>query len=229
MEKTIIIVAGGQGMRFKAEKPKQFLYIRDRPITMHTIDLFHYYDRKMQIILGIAENNFSYWESICEQFHFDVPLTLSAGGETRYHTVKNALSKVKKGNLVGIHDAVRPLVYKHTIDRCYEEAEKSGAAIPCISVHNTIREITKDGSRWVDRKKLRAVQTPQVFRYDILMKGYEQEYSESFTDDASVVESAGYPVKMVEGNSENIKITTSEDLVFAEAVFDYYKQKSGFF
>ena len=124
MEKTIIIVAGGQGMRFKAEKPKQFLYIRDRPITMHTIELFHYYDRKMQIILGIAENNFSYWDSVCEQFHFDVPLTLSPGGETRYHTVKNALSKVEKGNLVGIHDAVRPLVYKHTIDRCYEESEK---------------------------------------------------------------------------------------------------------
>ena len=229
MEKTIIIVAGGQGMRFNAEKPKQFLYIRDRPITMQTIDLFHYYDRKMQIIVGLAEEYFSYWESICEQFHFDVPLTLSPGGETRYHTVRNALSKVTKGNLVGIHDAVRPLVYKHTIDRCYGEAERSGAAIPCIPVHNTIREITTKGSRWVDREKLRAVQTPQVFRYEILMRGYEQAYSEAFTDDASVVESMGHPVKLVDGNPENIKITTPEDLVFAEAVFDYYKEKSGFF
>ena len=119
MEKTIIIVAGGQGMRFNTEKPKQFLYIRERPLTMHTIDLFHYYDRRMQIILGIAEEYFSYWESICEQFHFEVPHILTHGGETRYHTVRNALPKVKKGNLVGIHDAVRPLVYKHTIDRCY--------------------------------------------------------------------------------------------------------------
>lgn len=229
MEKTIIIVAGGQGMRFKAVKPKQFLYIQDRPIAMHTIDLFSFYDRKMQIILGLAEEYFSYWESICEQFHFDLPLTLSPGGKTRYHTVRNALSKVNKGNLVGIHDAVRPLVYKHTIDRCYEEAERSGAAIPCIPVHNTIREITGGGSRWVDREKLRAVQTPQVFRYDILMKSYEQPYSETFTDDASVVESMGHTVKLVEGNPENIKITTPEDLVFAEAVFDYYKQKSGFF
>ncbi len=229
MEKTIIIVAGGQGMRFNAEKPKQFLYIRDRPISMHTIDLFHRYDTKMQIILGLAEHYFSYWESICEQFHFEVPHALSPGGDTRYHTVKNALSKVKGGNMVGIHDAVRPLVYKQTIDRCYEEAEKCGAAIPCIGVHNTIREITEDGSRWVDRRKLRAVQTPQVFQYDILMKAYEQEYSESFTDDASVVESVGYRVKLVEGNPENIKITTPEDLVFAEAVFDYYKQQSGFF
>ena len=229
MEKTIIIVAGGQGMRFNAVKPKQFLYIRDRPITMHTIDLFHYYDRNIQIILGLAENYFSYWESICQQFHFDVPVTLSPGGETRYHTVKNALSRAKRGNLVGIHDAVRPLTYKHTIDRCYAEAEKSGAAIPCIPVHNTIREITKEGSRWVDREKLRAVQTPQVFQYEIIMKGYEKPYSESFTDDASVVESIGYTVKLVEGNPENIKITTAEDLVFAEAVFDHYRQHSGFF
>ncbi len=229
MEKTIIIVAGGQGMRFNSEKPKQFLYIRERPILMHTIDLFHYYDRKMQIILGIAENYFSYWESVCEQFHFDVPYILSPGGETRYHTVRNALPEIKKGNLVGIHDAVRPLIYKSTIDRCYEAAEKSGAAIPCVPVHNTIREVTKEGSRWVDREKLRAVQTPQVFQYDVLMKGYEQEYSESFTDDASIVEKAGYPVTLVEGNTENIKITEPEDMVFAEAVFEYYKKRSGFF
>jgi 2-C-methyl-D-erythritol 4-phosphate cytidylyltransferase len=229
MEKTIIIVAGGQGMRFNSDKPKQFLYIKDRPIAMHTIDLFHYYDRDMQIILGVAEKFFSYWDSICDQFHFDVPVTLSPGGETRYHTVKNALPRVAEGNLVGIHDAVRPLVYKHTIDHCYEEAGRSGAAIPCVPVHNTIREVTVDGSRWVDRDKLRAVQTPQVFQYEILMRAYEQEYSTSFTDDASVVESAGFPVILVEGNPENIKITTPEDLVFAESVFEYYKKKSGFF
>ena len=229
MEKNIIIVAGGQGMRFNSEKPKQFFYLRDRPVTMHTIDLFHHYDPKMQIILGIAEAYFSFWESVCEQFHFDVPVTLTPGGRTRYHTVKNALPEVKESNLVGIHDAVRPLVYRHTIDRCYEEAEKNGAAIPCVPVHSTIRQITGEGSRWIDREKLRAVQTPQVFRYELLVKAYEQEYSASFTDDASVVESIGHPVRLVDGNPENIKITTQEDLVFAEAVFDYYKGKSGFF
>jgi 2-C-methyl-D-erythritol 4-phosphate cytidylyltransferase len=229
MEKTIIIVAGGQGMRFQSEKPKQFLYLRDRPITMHTIDRFYEYDRSMQIILGIPEEFFTYWESICEQFHFDVPITLTPGGRTRYHTVKNALPEVSKGNLVGIHDAVRPLVYRQTIDRCYAEAEISGAAIPCIGIHSTIREITEEGSRWLDREKLRAVQTPQVFQYDLLIKAYQQEYSASFTDDASVVESTGHPVRLVDGNPENIKITTQEDLVFAEAVFETYKQKSGFF
>jgi 2-C-methyl-D-erythritol 4-phosphate cytidylyltransferase len=229
MQKTIIIVAGGQGMRFKSEKPKQFLYLKDRPIIMHTIDLFHYYDRGMQIILGVSEKYFSYWESICDQLHFDVPVILSPGGETRYHTVQNALPRVTEGNLTGIHDAVRPLVYRHTIDRCYEEAKRYGAAIPCVPVHSTIREITGEGSRWINREKLRVVQTPQVFRYDILTRAYEQEYSSSFTDDASVAESAGFPVKLVKGNPENIKITTPEDLVFAEALFDYYKKNSGFF
>ena len=229
MEKTIIIVAGGQGMRFDAEKPKQFQYIRERPLALHTIDLFHRYDGKMQIIMGLAQEYFSFWESICDQFQFDIPHTLSPGGEPRYHTVRNALPKVKKGNLVGIHDAVRPLVYRHTIDRCYEAAEKNGAAIPCVRVHNTIRKVTREGSRWVDREKLRAVQTPQVLRYDILMEGYRQPYSAYFTDDASVVESIGYPVTLVEGNPENIKITTPEDLLFAEAVFDYFKKESGFY
>ena len=228
MEKTIIIVAGGQGMRFQSEKPKQFLYLRDRPITMHTIDLFHKYDRAMQIILGIPVEYVTFWDSICEQFHFDVPVVLTPGGKTRYHTVKNALAEVRKGNLVGIHDAVRPMVYRQTIERCYEEAKRSGAAIPCIGIHSTIREITNEGSRWLDREKLRAVQTPQVFQYELLMEAYQQEYSASFTDDASVVESIGHPVRLVEGNPENIKITGQEDLVFAEAVFDYYKKQSGF-
>jgi 2-C-methyl-D-erythritol 4-phosphate cytidylyltransferase len=227
MEKTIIIVAGGQGMRFQSEKPKQFLYLRGRPITMHTIDLFHKYDRGMQIILGIPAAYIAFWDSICEQFHFDVPVILTPGGKTRYHTVKNALSAVTKGNLVGVHDAVRPMVYRQTIDRVYAEAERSGAAIPCVGIHSTVREITDEGSRRLDREKLRAVQTPQVFQYALLVKAYRQEYSASFTDDASVVESIGHPVSLVEGNPENIKITRQEDLVFAEAVFEYYLQRSG--
>lgn len=229
MEKTVIIVAGGQGMRFNKEVPKQFFYIRERPLLMHTIDLFHLYDRKMQIIVGLKEDFFPHWESICKQFHFDVPHLLSPGGETRFHTVKNALSKVATGNLVGIHDAVRPLLYKRTIDDCYGEAAKSGASLPCIELHNSIREITPEGSRWVDRDSYRLVQTPQVFQYDILMKSYEAEYSKDFTDDASVVEKAGYPVTMVEGNVENFKITTPQDMVFAEAIFDSYRKDSGFF
>jgi len=229
MQKTVIIVAGGQGMRFSKDLPKQFFYIRERPLLMHTVDLFHFYDRDIQIIIGIRKNYFTHWESICEQFHFDVPHILSPGGETRFHTVKNALAKVSPGNLVAIHDAVRPLIYKSTIDACFEAAEKDGASLPCIEIHDSIREVTLDGSRWADRDSFRLVQTPQVFRYDILMKGYQGDYSEDYTDDASVVEMAGFPVTLVKGNPENIKVTTPDDLVFAEAIFDSYKKKSGFF
>jgi 2-C-methyl-D-erythritol 4-phosphate cytidylyltransferase len=229
MQKTVIIVAGGQGMRFDSDMPKQFLYFRDRPLLMHTIDLFHYYERDMQIIVGIRESLFSYWESVCEQFRFDVVHTLSPGGDTRYHTVKNALVKIHPGNITAIHDAVRPLLYKRTIDACFEAAEKDGASLPCVGLHDSIRELTPGGSRPVDRDAYRLVQTPQVFRYDILLKAYEQDYSESYTDDASVTESAGFKVTLVEGNPENIKITTREDMVFAEAVFESYKKKCGFF
>jgi 2-C-methyl-D-erythritol 4-phosphate cytidylyltransferase len=228
MEKTVIIVAGGQGMRFNQELPKQFFYIRDRPLLMHTIDLFYFYDRKIQIIVGIKEEFMTHWESVCEQFHFDDPHILTPGGRTRFHTVKNALPKVNPGNLVAIHDAVRPLLYRRTIDDGYAAAEKDGAALPCVEIHDSIREIKEKGSEPVRRSSFRLVQTPQVFRYDLLMKAYEQEYSEEFTDDASVIEKAGFPVTLVAGNYENIKITTPEDMVYAEAIFDTYMEKSGF-
>jgi 2-C-methyl-D-erythritol 4-phosphate cytidylyltransferase len=229
MEKTVIIVAGGQGMRFSQELPKQFFWFRERPLLMHTIDLFHFYDRKIQIIVGIREDYMIHWESVCEQFHFDVPHILSPGGETRFHTVKNALGKVPSGNLVAIHDSVRPLLYRRTIDDCFEAAEKHGASLPCIEINDSIREISGEGSRMVDRNLYRLVQTPQVFSYHIITGAYEQEYSSEFTDDASVAEQAGYPVTLVQGNPENIKITTPEDLVYAEAVFDSYKKNCGFF
>ncbi len=229
MEKTVIIVAGGQGMRFGKDLPKQFFYIREKPLLMHTIELFHLYNRNIQIIVGIRDDYISHWESVCEQFHFDVPHLLSPGGETRFHTVKNALPKVNPGNLIAIHDAVRPLLYKRTIDNCYEAAELHGASLPCVEVHDTIRELTPGGSRWVDRSSFRLVQTPQVFRYDILINAYENEYSKDYTDDASVVEKAGVPITLVEGNPENIKITTAEDLSYAEAIFDSYKKNCGLF
>lgn len=229
MQKTVIIVAGGQGMRFNSELPKQFFYIRERPLLMHIIDLFHYYNRDIQIIAGISKNFLSHWESVCEQFHFDVPHKLSPGGKTRFHTVKNALPMVTPGNLVAIHDAVRPLLYRNTIDACFKAAEKNGAALPCVEIPDSIREMTSGGSLRVNRDSFRLVQTPQVFQYDILMKAYNQEYSGNFTDDASVVEMAGFPVTMVKGNPENIKITTPDDLVYAEAIFDSYKKNSGFF
>jgi 2-C-methyl-D-erythritol 4-phosphate cytidylyltransferase len=216
-------------MRFGQDLPKQFAPIRGRPLLMHCIELFHLYDPDIQIIVGIRQNLVSYWESECAQLGFNVSHTCSPGGETRFHTVKNALPEVNADRLVAIHDAVRPLLYRRTIEACFEAAEKFGASLPCVPIHDSIREITPEGSRRVSREHFRQVQTPQAFRYDILARAYQQEYSEDFTDDASVVEMAGFPVALVEGNSENIKITTPEDLMYAEAVFDSYREKSGFF
>lgn len=216
-------------MRFSAELPKQFFYFRERPLLMHTVQLFHLYDQDMQILVGIQQEFMQHWKDLCSQCDFQIPHTLTPGGKTRFHTVKNALPGVHPGNLVGIHDAVRPLLYKKTIDACYEAAKEHGAALPCIELNDSIREITSSGSRTVSREAFRLVQTPQVFQYDILMKGYRQEYTDEFTDDASVIEKAGIPVRLVQGNPENIKITTPGDLAYAEAIFESYRGKSGFF
>ena len=229
MMKTVIIVAGGQGMRMGSDRPKQFLYLGEQPLVMHTMDVFRRYDREMNIILGLEKGYFSYWESVCAQLRFDIPHNVTPGGETRYHTVKNALQKVPEGSIVAIHDAVRPFVYKDTLDRCFEEARKTGAAIPCVDVPDTLREILPGSSRWIDRDKYRLVQTPQVFQYELLVKAYDQKYSESFTDDASVLENAGFPVSVVKGNYENRKITHPGDLVFAEALIGIFKKKSGLY
>lgn len=196
---------------------------------MQTMDLFHRYDGAMTIVLGIAEEHVSHWKKLCKQFRFDVPHLITPGGETRFHTVKNALLKVPEGSLVAIHDAVRPLVTRDTIDRCFTLAQHTGAAIPCVDVPGSLRKIDKGRSKRVDRNTFRLVQTPQVFLYEILMKAYRQDHSDSFTDDAAVVEEAGYPVSVVEGNPENLKITIPEDLVCAESILEAFRARSGLY
>ncbi len=229
MQKSVIIAAGGQGIRFSHELPKQFFHLREKPLLMHCMERFHSFDRGMQIIVGMQEDLMPYWREICAGIRFEVPHVLSPGGRTRFHTVKKALNKVPVGNLVGVHDAVRPLFYKRTVEACFDAAEKFGASLPCIEIHDSIREIRPEGNRRANRKDFRLVQTPQVFRYDILTRGYRKAYSKEYTDDASLVETAGFPIALVEGNPENIKITTFQDLVFAEAIFDSYREKCGFF
>lgn len=212
---SVIIVAGGKGTRMKSDLPKQFLLLQDRPVLMHTIDIFHKFNSKIQIILVLPESEQIYWHELCKQYHFFIPHLTTNGGATRFESVTNGLKLVEKGNLTAIHDGVRPLVSMQTLKNCFVQAQESGAAIPVIDVFESVREITPGSSMSVDRTKYKLVQTPQVFDYDIISRSYEQEYSELFTDDASVVETAGYQVKLVEGNRENIKITTAIDLQIA--------------
>lgn len=219
--KIAIIVAGGKGERMKADVPKQFIEIQGRPILMHTIEAFLGYDASLKIIVVLPQVQMEYWSELCKKHAFDVAHSIVAGGETRFQSVNNGLKAVKTSGLVAVHDGVRPLVSKATIARCYAEAQKNGNAIPVLELVDSIRHITPNGSISVDRAAFKLVQTPQVFNVELLKKAYEQPFSSLFTDDASVVESLGEEINLVEGNRENIKITTAFDLRLAEILLNH--------
>ncbi|WP_455586229.1 2-C-methyl-D-erythritol 4-phosphate cytidylyltransferase [Bacteroides sp.] len=211
MTRTALIVAGGKGLRMGSDLPKQFLPIGGKPVLMHTIEAFHRFDETMKVILVLPQEQQAYWRELCYAHHFSIEHIVVDGGETRFHSVKNGLDYVESG-LVGVHDGVRPFVSQQVIGRCYELAATKKAVIPVIDVVETIRHLTGAESETVNRSDYKLVQTPQVFDVELLKKAYAQEYTSLFTDDASVVEAMGVPVYMVEGNRENIKITTPFDL-----------------
>jgi 2-C-methyl-D-erythritol 4-phosphate cytidylyltransferase len=216
MKKYIIIVAGGKGLRMGGDIPKQFLPVCGKPVLMRTLEAFHAYDASMHLILVLPVSQQAYWKQLCEEYHFDLAHEIANGGETRFHSVKNGLALVKENGLVGVHDGVRPFVSQEVIARCYEEALSLKAVIPVIGVVETVRHLTEEGSETVPRDQYKLVQTPQVFDVALLHRAYEQAYTELFTDDASVVEALGEKVYLVEGNRENIKLTTPFDLKLAE-------------
>jgi 2-C-methyl-D-erythritol 4-phosphate cytidylyltransferase len=217
MNKYVIIVAGGRGLRMGSELPKQFLLLGGKPVLMHTIEAFYHYDTDIQIVLVLPRDHQDYWKSLCSSYHFEIPHQIADGGETRFHSVRNGLQLIGDTGLVGVHDGVRPFVSKEVIERCYLEAEQKQAVIPVVEVVETVRHLQGDESSTVPRNEYRLVQTPQVFSVPLLKKAYLQPYSPSFTDDASVVESFGEKVFLTEGNRENIKITTPFDLIIGKA------------
>jgi 2-C-methyl-D-erythritol 4-phosphate cytidylyltransferase len=217
MKKFALIVAGGSGTRMKGAIPKQFLELQNRPVLMHTFDAFYNYDREIKFTLVLPENQMEYWKKLCEKHQFQINYKLVAGGETRFHSVKNGLDSIKKDGVVFIHDGVRPLVYAQTIQNCYTTAVEKGNALPVIPVSESVRYADDIGNRAVDRSKYFLVQTPQTFQTGIIKKAYQQDYSDSFTDDASVLEKLGETINLVDGNRENIKITYPEDLIIAKS------------
>lgn len=217
----IIIVAGGRGLRMGGEVPKQFLPVGGRPVLMRTIEQFHAYDAQLQIIVVLPHDQQDYWQKLCSDYGFTVPHRMADGGDTRFASSANGLALVPddEDGLVGFHDGVRPFVSQQTIARCYEAAREDYAAIPVMAVTDTLRFVGNGGSGHnVQRAMFRAVQTPQVFDIALAKQAFNQPYRDTFTDDASVVESLGCHVQMVEGNRENIKLTTPFDLVVAEAL-----------
>lgn len=215
MKKHVIIVAGGKGMRMGSDIPKQFLPVSGYPVLMHTLKAFYSYSSSIHMILVLPISQQSYWRELCIKYHFSLPHDIADGGETRFHSVKNGLALVDEG-LVGVHDGVRPFVSQEVIVRCFDNAREKKAVIPVIGVVETVRHLTSYGSETVPRENYKLVQTPQVFDVLLLKRAYEQTYVDGFTDDASVVEAMGEQVFLVDGNRENIKITTPFDLKLAE-------------
>ncbi len=218
MMRTIaIIVAGGSGTRFGAELPKQFLELGGKPILMRTISAFG--GGFSDVIVTLPEGQMALWQELCERYGFAVPHRVVAGGETRWHSVKNALDSIgdiSDVDIIAVHDGVRPLVTAEVIGRTVDAARRDGAAIPVVMLNDSVRQVEKGASHALDRSTLRAVQTPQVFDARVLMAAYGQPFESTFTDDASVVERAGHSVTLVEGDPQNLKITRPMDLALAE-------------
>lgn len=212
---SVVIVAGGKGLRMGGDIPKQFLVLKSEPVLMHTIRAFYNWDNNCEIVLALPFNHQDYWHKLVETYSFDIPVKIANGGETRFNSVKNGIEQTT-GNLIGIHDGVRPLVSELTIKKCFEVAESHGNAIPCIPVNDSLRVVEDGKNQMTDRSKYFRIQTPQVFQRPIIVNGFDQEFSEEFTDDASVIEKAGEIIQLVEGNEENIKITRPTDLKIAE-------------
>ena len=213
MKKVALIVAGGKGERMNSEIPKQFLLLDNLPILMHTINQFSHFEK---IILVLPKTQFYYWEKLCKENIFNESHILVEGGRSRFQSVRNGLEKVEEGSIIAIHDGVRPLIFKPLIDRLVAEAKKGIGVVPIIPIKDSIRKVEQGKSMHIDRKNIYQVQTPQCFISDDIKEAYKQEWAERFTDDASVLESAGGRIETILGEEKNLKITTEEDLKIAE-------------
>ena len=225
LAKNVIITGGGVGRRMGYDLPKQFLLLKEKPILMYTIQRFYEYYNDIEIVVVIPGRHISYWEELCKTHNFTIPHTIAEGGRTRYHSVKNGLAMLKTSGLTAIHDAVRPFVSVKTINNCFETAAREGVAVPVVIVNDSIRYVASGNSYCCKRENYRLVQTPQVFKTQMIKKAYEQEFTEDFTDDSSIVEATKHKVTIVSGNFENIKITTPLDLIIGEAILNNEQQQ----
>jgi 2-C-methyl-D-erythritol 4-phosphate cytidylyltransferase len=218
MIKYAIIVAGGTGSRMQGDIPKQFLLLNGKPVIQHSLEVFYACDASIKIVLVIHPDYLGYWEQLCREFNISVPHAIALGGETRFHSVKNGLNLIDNDGFVAVHDAARPVLSIDFINTVFSDAALYGCSIPGIALQDTIRQTEGDSSRQLDRTNLRAIQTPQVFRVPELKRAYEQPYQPGFTDDASVMQSAGFPLHLTQGRPDNIKITNPQDISVAEVL-----------
>lgn len=223
LKEYAIIVAGGKGTRIKSNLPKQFITLNGLPVLMHTINAFYEYSPTITIILVLPEDDFATWESLCKKYNYYKGLTLQKGGDTRFQSVKKGLEKIEGEGLVAIHDGVRPLVSADIIGASFRLAAVHHSAVAAVRLKESIRMTDRDNTKAVDRSRFRLIQTPQTFLVSLIKKAYQTKEDVSLTDDASVAERSGHTISLFEGSYSNIKITTPEDLIVAEALL---KQKS---
>jgi len=212
MQKVALIVAGGKGERMNADIPKQFLLLNSTPILMHTLKQFSHFEK---IVLVLPPSQFKYWQELCNTYNFRQQHTLVTGGVTRFQSVKNGLEKIDENSVIAIHDGVRPLISTKLIDSLITETKNGVGIIPIVPVKDSIRKVEGGNSIHVDRISLFKVQTPQCFLSADIKKAYTQEFSDTFTDDASVFEANGGEITTLLGEEKNLKITTKEDLKIA--------------
>jgi 2-C-methyl-D-erythritol 4-phosphate cytidylyltransferase len=215
MTTTFIVTAGGIGKRMGSDIPKQFIEINGLPILMHTLYKLHGFNSKAQFILTLPGDWFDYWNDLRKKHDFLIDVELVEGGQERFHSIKNAL-KIAQGDIIAIHDGVRPLVSKDTLERLVDGVKKYRAVIPVLGIKESVRMLRENQSEAINRDLVKIVQTPQFFIKELIQRAYTSEFSNEFTDDASVVEKLGFSVELVPGNEENIKITTPLDLKMAE-------------
>lgn len=219
-KKVAIIVAGGSGTRMQSAVPKQFLELSGKPVLYHTIAAFAAAFPDMEIVLVLPEAHFTFANHLLQAFDHLPHITITKGGETRFHSVKNGLQLVKQPSVVFVHDGVRPLVSTTLIRTCYEAALAHGSAIPVIEMKDSIREISAGSNAAVDRDRFRIIQTPQTFLSELILPAFELPYDPLFTDEATVVERLGHPVHLLPGEESNIKITRPLDLAIAAVLLN---------
>lgn len=229
MKKNAVIVAGGSGSRMGSAVPKQFLLLRDKPVLWYTLEAFLGAYEDMRVVLVVPAEHMAAAQAIVEATRASQRVRLTPGGVTRFHSVQNGLKLINEDCVIFVHDGVRCLVSGDLIRRCYEQAVSLGSAIPVVDSKDSVRLVTKGGNEAVDRSRVKLVQTPQTFLSTILLPAYAPgvEYREAFTDEATVAEAAGHTVQLVEGDINNIKITTPIDLVIAEEMLDTRKTAPG--
>lgn len=215
MKKYAVIVAAGSGTRMESPVPKQFLLLQGKPVLWHTLQVFLQAYEDLEIILVLPEEHMGTGKTIIQSLTAPGRVQVAPGGETRFHSVKNGLRYIQEESIIFVHDGVRCMLTKELVHLCYKNALQFGSAIPVVSSKDSVRLIMPEGNAVVERSRVKLVQTPQTFSSTLLLPAYAAEYQEGFTDEATVVEASGNKVHLVEGDINNIKITTPLDLIIA--------------